>query len=187
MIVESGNTVSLISKAVANSVYNVEKPTKADETFSGKLRESEISSVKKDIYDKFGVDVGKFNDSFECHIPTEVLCKMNKDSTLKRKVYDMLADYTSAKFQMTRRALDPPVKKCTLVFDKKGDVVATLAPNLDNEAGNTQKSSERKGVLQLLENNELSMLVSKDPQHVFSDLEIQNLMLSLGLIEKRKK
>ena len=45
---------------------------------------------------------------------------MNTDTALRQKVYDMLADYSSDKFKLTMQTLNPPVKKCTLVFDDNG-------------------------------------------------------------------
>ena len=59
----------------------------------------------------------KANGYFECYIPSDVLYKMNTDTALRQKVYDMLADYSSDKFKLTMQTLNPPVKKCTLVFD----------------------------------------------------------------------
>lgn len=35
---------------------------------------------------------------------------MNTDTALRQKVYDMLADYSSDKFKLTMRTLNPPVK-----------------------------------------------------------------------------
>ena len=43
----------------------------------------------------------------------------------------MLADYSSSEFQTTMQTLNPPVKKCTLIFDENGDVVATLEPDVE--------------------------------------------------------
>ena len=60
---------------------------------------------------------------------------MNTDSALKNKVYAMLADYSSSEFQTTMQTLNPPVKKCTLIFDENGDVVATLEPDVEKESG----------------------------------------------------
>ena len=54
---------------------------------------------------------------------------MNTDTVLRQKVYDMLADYSSDKFKLTMQTLNPPVKKCTLVFDDTFKEV-TLSKNL---------------------------------------------------------
>lgn len=45
--------------------------------------------------------MGAANGYFECYIPSDVLYKMNTDTALRQKVYDMLADYSSDKFKLT--------------------------------------------------------------------------------------
>ena len=187
MIIESENTLSVISKIITNNTYSVEEQEKIVGSFSGTIKENEVNYIKVDIYDKFGVNINKSNSSFECYIPGDVLYKMNKDTALRKKIYDMLADYTSTKFQRARKALNPPVKKCTLVFDKNGDVVATLEPDLDAGGGDIKSSSSKADILHLLGEYELGTIVLETPQNVYQGLEVQALMLSAGLIKKRKK
>lgn len=43
----------------------------------------------------------------------------------------MLADYTGEKFQTFCKTFVPPVKKCTLIFGQKGDVVSALEPDME--------------------------------------------------------
>ena len=157
-----------------------------DRNFSDGLKESEVNYIKADIYEKFGTNVNESNSNFECYIPGDVLYKMNKDTALKKKVYDILADYTSSKFQMTRKALNPPVKKVTLVFDKNGCVVATLEPDLDNKDGSIKSSSSKADMLQLLGDYELGIFVPENSQNLYQNLEMQMLMLSAGLVKKVK-
>lgn len=54
--------------------------------------------------------MGAANGYFECYIPSDVLYRMNTDTVLRQKVYDMLADYSSDKFKLTMQTLNPPVK-----------------------------------------------------------------------------
>lgn len=103
------------------NVNTIEGDINVEKDFYGTLREQQINCVKEDIYNKFHIDVGAANGYFECYIPSDVLYKMNTDTALRQKVYDMLADYSSDKFKLTMQTLNPPVKKCTLVFDGNGE------------------------------------------------------------------
>jgi len=87
---------------------------------------------------------------------------------------------------MTRKALNPPVKKVTLVFDKNGCVVATLEPDLDNKDGSIKSSSSKADMLQLLGDYELGIFVPENSQNLYQNLEMQMLMLSAGLVKKVK-
>ena len=82
------NITAIVQKQNVNTIsgdINVEKD------FYGTLREQQINCVKEDIYNKFHIDVGAANGYFECYIPSDVLYRMNTDTVLRQKVYDMLA------------------------------------------------------------------------------------------------
>ena len=106
---------------------------------------------------------------------------MNTDSALKNKVYAMLADYSSSEFQTTMRTLNPPVKKCTLIFDENGDVVATLEPDVEKESVG---SSKEKSVSAILENNSYNGIISDVSYDVTPNFELQSVLLAPTL--KRK-
>ena len=131
--------LSNITASVQN-VNTIEGDINVEKGFGRTLREQQINCVKEDIYNKFHIDVGAANGYFECYISSDVLYRMNTDTALKQKVYDMLADYSSDKFKLTMQTLNPPVKKCTLVFDDNGEVVATLEPDLGGEKAVSEKS-----------------------------------------------
>lgn len=137
------NITAIVQKQNVNTIsgdINVEKD------FYGTLREQQINCVKEDIYNKFHIDVGAANGYFECYIPSDVLYRMNTDTVLRQKVYDMLADYSSDKFKLTMQTLNPPVKKCTLVFDDNGEVVATLEPDVGGEKAASERSKNTEKV-----------------------------------------
>lgn len=94
------NITAIVQKQNVNTIegdINVEKD------FYGTLREQQINCVKEDIYNKFHIDVGAANGYFECYIPSDVLYRMNTDTALRQKVYDMLADYSSIVVQLSRQ------------------------------------------------------------------------------------
>ena len=93
------------------NVNTIEGDINVEKDFYGTLREQQINCVKEDIYNKFHIDVGAANGYFECYIPSDVLYRMNTDTALRQKVYDMLAEYSSDKFKLTMQTLNPPVKK----------------------------------------------------------------------------
>lgn len=106
---------------------------------------------------------------------------MNTDSALKNKVYAILADYSSSEFQTTMQTLNPPVKKCTLIFDENGDVVATLEPDVEKESVG---SSKEKSVSAILENNSYNGIISDVSYDVTPNFELQSVLLAPTL--KRK-
>ena len=73
-----------------------EKQVKENAKFSDQLGTTEVNNIVKEIYNKFGINVGVSNSRFECFIPGDVFHRMNTDSALKNKVYAMLADYSEA-------------------------------------------------------------------------------------------
>lgn len=95
-------------------------------TFSQALQQKQIHQVKQEIYDKFQISVGAWGKAFSCYIPSNLLYKMSGNAGLKEKVYKQLESYSPENYQASIAGLDPPVKKCTLVFDEGGNAFATL-------------------------------------------------------------
>jgi hypothetical protein len=161
----------------------VESEDRTDSDFSNQFKKNVINNVKSDIYEKFGINVGVADNSFECFISGDVLYRMNTDEELKEKIYAMLEDYTSPHFQMTKISLNPPVKKCTLVFDENGDVVATLYPDVEKEKGNRKRKS-----IKIINGNSINELLqmygNADDQVLEKDLS--DLMQIMATEYKRK-
>ena len=164
------NITAIVQKQNVNTIegdINVEKD------FYGTLREQQINCVKEDIYNKFHIDVGAANGYFECYIPSDVLYKMN--TALRQKVYDMLADYSSDKFKLTMRTLNPPVKKCTLVFDDNGEIVATLEPDVGGEKAISERSKNTEKV-RIMNASDIKSLLQNDMQEMIKKIEVQGVM-----------
>ena len=166
------NITAIEQKQNVNTIsgdINVEKD------FYGTLREQQINCVKEDIYNKFHIDVGAANGYFECYIPSDVLYRMNTDTVLRQKVYDMLADYSSDKFKLTMQTLNPPVKKCTLVFDDNGEVVATLEPDVGGEKAASERSKNTEKV-RIMNGSDIKALLQNDIQEMIEEIERQGVM-----------
>ena len=181
MSIVIGETLLALSNVSMNYVNGTEKQVKENAKFSDQLGTTEVNNIVKEIYNKFGINVGVSNSRFECFIPGDVLHRMNTDSALKNKVYAMLADYSSSEFQTTMQTLNPPVKKCTLIFDENGDVVATLEPDVEKESVG---SSKEKSVSAILENNSYNGIISDVSYDVTPNFELQSVLLAPTL--KRK-
>ena len=166
--------LSNITASVQN-VYTIEGDINVEKGFGRTLREQQINCVKEDIYNKFHIDVGAANGYFECYISSDVLYRMNTDTALKQKVYDMLADYSSDKFKLTMQTLNPPVKKCTLVFDDNGEVVATLEPDLGGEKAVSEKSKNIEKV-RIMNGSDIKALLQNDMQEMSENIEVQGVM-----------
>lgn len=119
--------------------------------------------------------MGAANGYFECYIPSDVLYKMNTDTVLRQKVYDMLADYSSDKFKLTMRTLNPPVKKCTLVFDDNGEIVATLEPDVGGEKAISERSKNTEKV-RIMNASDIKSLLQNDMQEMIKKIEVQGVM-----------
>ncbi|RHQ43303.1 hypothetical protein DWY37_05730 [Roseburia sp. AF25-13LB] len=119
--------------------------------------------------------MGAANGYFECYIPSDVLYKMNTDTALRQKVYDMLADYSSDKFKLTMRTLNPPVKKCTLVFDDNGEIVATLEPDVGGEKAISERSKNTEKV-RIMNASDIKSLLQNDMQEMIKKIEVQGVM-----------
>ena len=166
--------LSNITASVQN-VNTIEGDINVEKGFGRTLREQQINCVKEDIYNKFHIDVGAANGYFECYISSDVLYRMNTDTALKQKVYDMLADYSSDKFKLTMQTLNPPVKKCTLVFDDNGEVVATLEPHLGGEKAVSEKSKNIEKV-RIMNGSDIKALLQNDMQEMIEKIEVQGVM-----------
>lgn len=157
------------------NVNTIEGDINVEKDFYGTLREQQINCVKEDIYNKFHIDVGAANGYFECYIPSDVLYKMNTDTALRQKVYDMLADYSSDKFKLTMQTLNPPVKKCTLVFDDNGEIVATLEPDVGGEKAISERSKNTEKV-RIMNASDIKSLLQNDMQDMIKKIEVQGVM-----------
>ena len=175
MSIVIGETLLALSNVSMNYVNGTEKQVKENAKFSDQLGTTEVNNIVNEIYDKFGIKVGVSNSRFECFIPGDVLYRINTDSALKNKVYAMLADYSSSEFQTTMQTLNPPVKKCTLIFDENGDVVATLEPDVEKESVG---SSKEKSVSAILENNSYNGIISDFTYFVTPNFELQSVLLA---------
>lgn len=85
MSIEIGETLLALSNVSMNYVNGTEKQVKENAKFSDQLGTTEVNNIVKEIYNKFGINVGVSNSRFECFIPGDVLYRMNTDSALKIK------------------------------------------------------------------------------------------------------
>ena len=170
-----GMLSNIIAIEQKQNVNTIEGDINVEKDFYGTLREQQINCVKEDIYNKFHIDVGAANGYFECYIPSDVLYRMNTDTVLRQKVYDMLADYSSDKFKLTMQTLNPPVKKCTLVFDDNGEVVATLEPDVGGEKAASERSKNTEKV-RIMNGSDIKALLQNDIQEMIEEIERQGVM-----------
>lgn len=96
-------------------------------------------------------------------------------NSVRQKVYDMLADYSSDKFKLTMQTLNPPVKKCTLVFDDNGEVVATLEPDVGGEKAASERSKNTEKV-RIMNGSDIKALLQNDIQEMIEEIERQGVM-----------
>lgn len=87
----------------------------------------------------------------------------------------MLADYSSDKFKLTMQTLNPPVKKCTLVFDDNGEVVATLEPDVGGEKAASERSKNTEKV-RIMNGSDIKALLQNDIQEMIEEIERQGVM-----------
>lgn len=168
---------------------NIEEQTKVDQNFSKQMKELAIEGAKTEIHEKFGIDVNVADEESECWIPGEVLYRMNSNDALKEKVYATLAEYAGTKFQMTKAALYPPVKKSILTFDKNGDSVTTLEPDMEYLEQEVGRSGKKKYAglfdcisLEPYDDNSITDDTLYDPNQ---DFELQRAVLAADYIKKR--
>lgn len=70
-----------------------------DMSFYSILKSKQANRMKQEIYNTFGIEVGGYSDTCSCYIPSEVLCRMYTDRTLKEKVFTMLEKYSGEEFK----------------------------------------------------------------------------------------
>ena len=110
--------------------------------FNKALKERQINQVKQEIYEKFQITVGSYGKSFSCYIPANVLYQISYNPQMKEKVYEQLESYSPENYQESIAGLNPPVKRCTLIFDEGGDAAATLeAAASEADLANTSSGS----------------------------------------------
>lgn len=85
MSIVIGETLLALSNVSMNYVNGTEKQVKENAKFSDQLGTTEVNNIVKEIYNKFGINVGVSNSRFECFIPGDVFHRMNTDSALKIK------------------------------------------------------------------------------------------------------
>lgn len=111
----------------AAGVRRTNRYTQTDTTsFNKTLQQRQINQVKQEIYEKFQISVGSYGKSFSCYIPANVLYQIGCNPSMKEKVYEQLESYSPENYQASIAGLNPPVKRCTLIFDEGGDATATL-------------------------------------------------------------
>ena len=89
------------------------------------LETYQANKMKQEIQQKFQIKIGENNQKFQCYIPSEVLCKMNTDKELKKKVFSSLEKCNKEEFKNSM--------ECTLIFDEEGEMTATLKTEIGNK------------------------------------------------------
>ncbi len=112
----------------------------AGTSFYSMLQSQQVSRMKQEIYNRFQINVGGYNDMFHCYIPSEVLSRMNADKVLKEKVFQTLEKYSGEDFKQSIMGQEPSVKKCTLIFDQDGDMTATLETGTEKKSKTDQST-----------------------------------------------
>lgn len=70
MSIVIGETLLALSNVSMNYVNGTEKQVKENAKFSDHLGTTEVNNIVKEIYNKFGINVGVSNSRFECFIGT---------------------------------------------------------------------------------------------------------------------
>lgn len=109
-------------------------------SFSNILQNQMVNRMKQEIYNRFQIAVGGYSDTFSCYIPSDVLSRMNTDEALKEKVFHTLEKYSGEEFKESFMGTEPSVKKCTLVFDEEGDMIATLETAVEKQTQTLQNA-----------------------------------------------
>lgn len=95
-------------------------------SFGNVLQSQLVNRMKQEIYKQFKIAVGGYSDTFNCYIPSNVLCRMNTDGALKEKVFSMLEKYSG--------------EECTLIFDEEGEMTATLETAAEKKSQTAQNA-----------------------------------------------
>lgn len=115
----TGNTAGTYNKS-----GNISKTRNM--SFGSTLQNQRVNQMKQEIYDKFQIEVGNSSGRISCYIPSTVLAQMNTNQALKTKVFQSLEKITGEEFQKTIMGQESEIKKCTMIFDEKGEMTATL-------------------------------------------------------------
>jgi len=73
------------------------------------------------------------------------------------------------------QTLNPPVKKCTLVFDDNGEIVATLEPDVGGEKAISERSKNTEKV-RIMNASDIKSLLQNDMQEMIKKIEVQGVM-----------
>ena len=187
MNIESVDILSALYSGMVSHTDAAEQIV-ADNNFSSQIKEQAAANIKTDIFEKFGVKVNAPDDSETCLIPEDLLYRMNSDAALKEKVYSVLADHKNAKAALA--SFYPPVKRYTLVFDKKGDVVTyVLEPDMERLEKDMGKSGRVKNDLfngSLINPYDYLELVSGSSCNPYQGVEAQLAFLAAALLKKQR-
>ncbi len=175
MSISIGNPVS-----GTNVVNTVKCDSKVQHSKNGafdeNLFESSANTVIQEIHDKFGLNVGESGHRIECYIPRDVLYRMSQNDNLKQDIYTVLEDYTCTEFKIQLDTLNPPVKKCKLIFDKDANVVANLEPDIKKLEEEYEQLKGRRKSLSLFGpiSKRIYELHLEIPEDSISDIQIQS-------------
>lgn len=183
-------TMGVISPTFNNGINSdktMAESVRADDNFNIILEETAIENVKTDIYNKFNIKVNMPDGREDCTIPRSVLYKMNSDAALREKIYEVLADYKNTK--STLAGYYPPVKKYTLAFDEKGNVLAyILEPDMEKLEEDFGKSGKKKGIFDRmrLETYDYNEIINQLLNGSYQNFETQQAMAAAYFPQRSK-
>lgn len=183
-------TMGVISPTFNNGINSdktMAESVGANDNFNFLLEETAIENVKTDIYNKFNIKVNMPDGREDCTIPRSVLYKMNSDAALREKIYEVLADYKNTK--STLAGYYPPVKKYTLAFDEKGNVLAyILEPDMEKLEEDFGKSGKKKGIFDRmrLETYDYNEIINQLLNGSYQNFETQQAMAAAYFLQRSK-
>ncbi len=183
-------TMGVISPTFNNGINSdktMAESVGANDNFNLLLEETAIENVKTDIYNKFNIKVNMPDGREDCTIPRSVLYKMNSDAALREKIYAVLADYKNTK--STLAGYYPPVKKYTLAFDEKGNVLAyILEPDMEKLEEDFGKSDKKKGIFDRmrLETYDYNEIINQLLNGSYQNFETQQAMAAAYFPQRSK-
>jgi len=172
---------------MVNDGNTITESVTADNSFNDFYKETAIENVKADIYNKFNIKVNVFVSKTECTIPRDVLYQMNSDAALREKIYTVLADYKKTKSMLA--GFNPPVKKYTLAFDEKGNVLAyILEPDMEKLEEDFGKSKNKNCIVNRssLETYSYNEIINIFLNGSFQGFEIQQAMIAAQFLQRPK-
>lgn len=170
-----------------NGDKTMAESVRADDNFNILMEETAIENVKTDIYSKFNIKINVHDGREDCTIPRSVLYKMSSDAALREKIYAVLADYKNTK--STLAGYYPPVKKYTLAFDEKGNVLAyILEPDMEKLEEDFGKSGKKKGIFDRmsLETYDYNEIINNFLNGSYQNFETQQAMLAAHFLQRSK-